>query len=183
MIGRIPATTRLRLRALAPRDLQLFRALYCNAEPMRHIGRPLPLARSQDYLRATANARHQPCGPWFFVIVVRDTQRVIGMCSVRRATTQATRAEVGIMLLRGARGHGYAAEALGALIDRASETLPITTVWAQYRRANPGTEKLLDALGFLPAPLPKIGRRPRSCVRILRLPRRRSDSTNQKRRI
>ena len=123
--------------------------------------RPATSAASFD---ATLNAMREPGGPRFFVVVERHCWQTIGLCSIRAAARRGCR-EVGIMLLRHARSHGYATEALGALIDEAFETLPITSVSVQYRLANAGRVRLCDGLGFGP-PFP--GSRRGSCVRLLR---------------
>ena len=164
MIGRVPATARLRLRLLARRDLRLFRALYCDAEVMRHIGRPLTKATAAPSFDATLNAMRKPGGPRFLVVVERRHRRVVGLCSIR-ATADRRRPELGMMLLRAARNRGYAKEALAALITTAFGTLPITCVSVQYRLANAGSSRLCESLGF-GQPIP--GSRRGSCVRLLR---------------
>ncbi|MEO8803779.1 MAG: GNAT family N-acetyltransferase [Rudaea sp.] len=149
MIPRTIAISRLRLRALAMRDLALFRNLYGDAETMRHIGRPMPSAQAAGSLRATINAARNTGGPYFFVIVEGCSERSIGLCSIRGFSARTCRVEAGLMLLRAARGQGYATEALGALIDAAFQSLPIDSVWVQYRPANVIAARLCDALGFV----------------------------------
>lgn len=143
-------TPRLRLRALTMRDLTLFRALYCNAETMRHIGKPLSRSLAAASLRATVAATRKPGGLRFYVIVERQSRRGIGMCSLRPAAWSKRSVEMGIMLVHGARGRGYAREAFAALVNDAFFQLPIDTVWVQHSRANAEAARLNDALGFRP---------------------------------
>ena len=165
-------TPRLRLRALAQRDLALFRALYCNAATMRHIGKPMSRADALASLRATLAAARKPDGPRFFVIAERESRRGIGLCSHRPAIWRKNSAELGIMLVPRARGRGYAHEALQALIRMAFFQLRAKAVWVQYRRANVIMARLCEAAGFET----ESAQHPaRGCVRMLR----RSESGNQ----
>lgn len=141
------ATPRLRLRALAAKDLALLHALYTDAETMRHIGRPFSRALARESLQATLQAIRQPNGPRFFAIVGRNGSRKLGLCSLKYDPVEAC-AEIGIMLRAAARGKHYAGEAMRALIDAALETLPIEVVWVQYRKANRNAARLFAALGF-----------------------------------
>ncbi len=85
------------------------------------------------------------------------------------------------MLGRDVRRRHYASEALAGLVAAALRTLPIDTVWVQYRRANGGAARLFDALGFSEIDVwrPR-GARPRSCVRIVLRPRRMKSIQSQK---
>ena len=165
------ATARLRLRALAATDHALFRALYTDSEVMRFIGRPLSAAEAAASFRATLRATRRPPGPRFFAIVEKRGRRAIGLCSIQPVELRERSVEIGIMLGRDVRRRHYASEALSALVAAALRTLPIDTVWVQYRRANGGAARLFDALGFSKADgwRPR-GARPRLCVNIVRRP-------------
>ncbi|MDE1886085.1 MAG: GNAT family N-acetyltransferase [Xanthomonadaceae bacterium] len=161
-------SARLRLRALTTRDLALFRALYCDAETMRHIGKPLSRATAAASLRATVAAMRKPAGLRFFVIAECQSRLGVGLCSLRPAAWDKRGIELGIMLVHTARRHGYAREAFAALINYAFRALPIDTIWVQYRRANAGMARLCDILGFEGNFLPRSGTSVRRCVRIRR---------------
>jgi RimJ/RimL family protein N-acetyltransferase len=165
--GRI-ASARLRLRALAARDLALFCTLYADPATMRFIGRPYARSVAATSLRATLQAMRRPDGPCFFVIADKLNGCDAGLCSIQPIAARERSAEVGVMLTRAARRKGYASEALTALIAAAFETLPIDTVWVQYRKANRGAAHLFGALGFHESDgwRPQGARR-RLCVRIL----------------
>lgn len=165
-------TARLRLRALTQRDLALFRALYCDAATMRHIGRPLSSADARASLRATVAATRQPDGLRFYTITERQSRRAVGLCSLRPAAWDECGAELGIMLLRAACGRGYAREALAALVEVGFFQLRAGAVWVQYRRANVKMARLCEAAGFEA----ESSQHPaRGCVRMLR----RSEMGNQ----
>lgn len=164
-------TARLRLRALAAGDLALFRDLYCDAEVMRFIGRPLTPEHAAASFRATLDAMRQPLAPRFFAVIEKQGGRGIGICAMQAPATRERSVEIGIMLRRDARRRQYAREALSALMAVALRTLPIDTVWVQYRRANRGAARLFDALEFSEVDgWRPCGARPRLCVRVLRRP-------------
>jgi RimJ/RimL family protein N-acetyltransferase len=162
------ATARLRLRALAAGDLALFRDLYSDPATMRHIGIPLSPGQLKASLHATLDAARKPLGPRFFVIVERRRRQAVGLCSVQAVAEQERSVEIGIMLQRDARRRQLASEALSALTAVVFRTLPIDTVWVQYRKANRGAAGLFDALGFSETDgWRPCGARPRLCVRIV----------------
>lgn len=165
-------TPRLRLRALAAHDLALFRALYCDAKIMRHIGKPMTSADARASLRATLAAARKSDGPRFFVIAERKSRRGVGLCSHRPAAWRKGDVELGLMLAPRAHGRGYAHEALQALIRMAFFQLRAKAVWVQYRRANVRMARLCEAAGFEA----ESSQHPaRGCVRMLR----RSEMGNQ----
>jgi RimJ/RimL family protein N-acetyltransferase len=171
VIARALTSARLRLRAFAARDLALFRALYTDPETMRFIARPLSAPQATASFHATLLASRQAQNFRFLAIAERDGGAAIGLCSIRRVSRRARRAEVGIMLVSAARRRGYATEALATLIADAFRALPIDAVWVQYHRANAATARLFDSLGFPAADgWRPHGARPGRCVRILRRP-------------
>ena len=152
-------------------DLALFRALYSDARTMRHIGRPMSPELARASLHATLEAGRKPHGPRFFVIVERRHRHAVGLCSVQPVALRERSVEIGIMLRRDARRRRIASEAVSALMTAVLRTLPIDTIWVQYRKANRAAARLFDALGFLESD----GWRPpganlRLCVRILQRP-------------
>lgn len=162
------ATARLRLRALESCDRALFHELYGDAETMRHIGRPASRAENAASFRATLQALHQPRRPQFLAVVRKRDGAAIGICSIRRISTRERSAEIGIMLVRKARGYGYALEARRAFIDAVFRALPIDTIWVQNHKSNVDVARLNAKLGFSES----VDWRPRGvkrgwCVRVL----------------
>ncbi|MBS0556295.1 MAG: GNAT family N-acetyltransferase [Proteobacteria bacterium] len=125
----------------------MFRALYCDAKTMRHIGKPISPTDARASLRATM-AAHKRGALRFFVIAERESRCAVGLCSLRPAAWDEHGAEAGLMLLPAARGHGYARETLRALIEVAFFQLRAKAVWVQYRRANVKMARLCQAAGF-----------------------------------
>jgi RimJ/RimL family protein N-acetyltransferase len=167
----LPVGERLRLRALAAGDLALFRNLYSDAETMRHIGRPFSPEQARASLYATLDAMREPLGPRFFVIVERSRRHAVGLCSIQSVAEHERSVEIGIMLRRAARRRHVASEALAALVAAAWQTLPVDTVWVQYRKANRGAARLFDALGFSETEgWRPLGARPRLCIRVAQRP-------------
>lgn len=165
-------TPRLRLRALSTRDLALFRALYCDAETMRYIGKPLSRSVAAVSLRLTVAATRKPGGLRFYTIVERQSRHALGTCSLRPAAWDKRGVELGIMLVRAARSHGFAHEALRALIDVAFSNLHIHTVWVQHCHVGVGIARLSEALGFRPTRKKCLQkRRSRQIFQLLRRPR------------
>jgi GNAT superfamily N-acetyltransferase len=141
----------------------------------------LSAAEAGKSFQATLEATRRSSGPAFLAIVEKRGGRAVGLCSIRSIEPHDRRTEMGIMLVRDAHGSGYAREALSALLAAAWRTLPIDTVWVQYRRANSGAARLFDALGFseIDGWRPR-GARSRSCVRIVQRPRRMQSIQSQK---
>lgn len=175
-------TPRLRLRALTTRDLALFRALYCDAETMRHIGNPFSRTQAAVSLRLTVAAtRKPPRNLHHYVIVERKSRRSVGMCSLRPAAWDKRGVEAGLMLLTSARGRGYAREALGGLIDAAFSQLHVDTVWVEHSRANEAMGRLNHLLGFRPAQGRfALENEPDQILQLLRRPRSHASNTNER---
>jgi len=141
-------TARLRIRAMESGDRELFLELYGDAETMRFIGRPAPRRENNARFRAALDAARKPRGPRFFTILKKRGRVPIGLCSIRRISVRESSAEVGIMLIRVARGRGYALESRRAFVDAAFQTLPIDTIWVQNHRSNTDIARLNAKLGF-----------------------------------
>jgi RimJ/RimL family protein N-acetyltransferase len=133
---------------------------------MRYIGRPFSRTWAAASLRATIEAAGETAGPRFFVIVERRSEQSVGLCSVRPTSDDRCR-EIGIMLVRAARGRGLSVEAFRMLVEAAFRTLPIKAVSVQYRSANAAMSHVCDRLGFSKAPV-RSGARLKTCVRMLR---------------
>jgi RimJ/RimL family protein N-acetyltransferase len=144
-------TKRLRLLPLAASDFDLFRDLFCDADTMRHVDAPMARRDVRANFRATLQEIGRAGGPCFFRIESRRTRRALGVCALQRLDARARRIEVGIVMLAAARGRGYAAESVRAVTAFAFGSLPIDTVWVQYRAANAAAARLFAGLGFRPA--------------------------------
>lgn len=142
-------TLRLRILPLTASDEDLYCSLYTDAETMRFICAPLSRARA---LRSFAKVVERPRptrGPYLFAIVDKTTLGAFGICAAVDVETQRMRAEVGVMLQSGARGKGYAREALAGMVASTFREHPVDTVWVQCSGLNPLVERMVSSIGFV----------------------------------
>ncbi|MFD7242879.1 GNAT family N-acetyltransferase [Streptomyces massasporeus] len=90
---------------------------------------------------------HRP--EWgMYVLVRREDERAIGAMGFHSVPDGAGRVEVGYDLVDGARGHGYATEALRALSSWALGRPEVRTVVANVERDNLPSQNVLARAGF-----------------------------------
>lgn len=142
-------TARVRLRPLAPADEALYCRIYGDAEIVRHVGAPLPPARARRSFAAALRHTHAAAPAEVFTVLSCDDGD-IGLCGLRAIDRPQRRAEAGILLTARARGQGFAAEALQALVWRTFERLPIDEVYVEYSPRNAAMGRLAERTGFTP---------------------------------
>jgi RimJ/RimL family protein N-acetyltransferase len=81
-------------------------------------------------------------------IAERDTDAVVGTCTLASLSAEHRRAEVGFALAQAVWGRGYLAEALPALLSFAFETLGLHRVEADVDPRNAPSLRLLERAGF-----------------------------------
>jgi [ribosomal protein S5]-alanine N-acetyltransferase len=84
-----------------------------------------------------------------FVIVHRESRRVVGTCLLFRFEESSARAEVGYVLAREYWGAGYMLEAMKAFVAFAFEQLGMQRLEAEIDPRNVSSAKLLERLGFV----------------------------------
>lgn len=90
---------------------------------------------------------HRP--EWgMYVLVRREDGRAVGALGFHSVPDEAGRIEVGYDLVEGARGHGYATEALRALSSWALDRPEVRTVVATVERENVPSQHVLARAGF-----------------------------------
>ncbi|MFF8399055.1 GNAT family N-acetyltransferase [Streptomyces sp. NPDC016172] len=90
---------------------------------------------------------HRP--EWgMYVLVRREDGRAVGAMGFHGVPDEAGRIEVGYDLVEGARGHGYATEALRALSSWALDRPEVRTVVATVERDNVPSQHVLARAGF-----------------------------------
>ncbi|MDH4036065.1 MAG: GNAT family N-acetyltransferase [Candidatus Krumholzibacteria bacterium] len=121
-------------------DLKVMR--YWNTEPWTspdeapsHIGRELTAMRTGEYISLG--------------VVRKDTETLIGTCTLFDMMEHCRRAEVGYSLASDSWGNGYMQEALTALLDYAFAELNMNRVEADVDPRNIASVKCLERLGFL----------------------------------
>lgn len=142
-------TDRLALRWLTPGDVPALAAIFGDPEVCRFWSSP---ALSD---LAAAEALHSEIVRGFAArslfqwgIAERQTNAVIGTCTLASLSSEHRRAEVGFALARAEWGRGYISEALPALLDFAFETLDLHRLEADVDPRNERSIRVLERLGF-----------------------------------
>jgi RimJ/RimL family protein N-acetyltransferase len=81
-------------------------------------------------------------------IAVRESDRVVGTCTLTSFSVEHRRAEIGFAIGRRDWGRGYASEALPALLDHAFGALDLRRLEADVDPRNAGSIRVLERLGF-----------------------------------
>ena len=97
-------------------------------------------------IRAAREAR--PRLQWDLGVVLKTNRSLIGSCRLHVTEPGADEADVGYALARPHWGHGYAAEAVRALVGFAFERLGSRRVWAVCEPANRASTRVLEKAGF-----------------------------------
>ncbi|MEO8742961.1 MAG: GNAT family N-acetyltransferase [Lysobacteraceae bacterium] len=159
-------TERLHLRPLNAGDEILYRDLYTDAETMRHIAPPLSIEQSRrSFLKTLALMHKQPTAWLLLAILTKATMEPIGICGVPHFDAGASRFEVGVMLLSGFHGAGFAKESKTGLMRRLFSLLPVSEIWVEYELGNVAAARSNRSIGFLPCQDAMIGSgKPGKCV-------------------
>ena len=143
------STARLRLRWLTTDDVPALAAIFGDSEVCRYWSCP---ALSD---LAAAEALHDQIMKGFATrslfqwgIAERQTNAVVGTCTLASLSSEHRRAEVGFALARAMWGRGYISEALPALLDFAFETLDLHRLEADVDPRNERSIRVLERLGF-----------------------------------
>ena len=84
-----------------------------------------------------------------FVVVLRESQRIIGTCLLFRFEESSARAEVGYLLAHKYWGAGYMFEAMKAFVAFAFEQVGLRRLEAEIDPRNVTSARLLERLGFV----------------------------------
>lgn len=142
-------TRRLRLRTLVPDDARGMHAIYGDEETMRHWsdGPSADLDETRRRLAADlAFARSGGSAVWG--VVLKDSDELIGKCTLFQFSAQNRRAEIGYILNRAHWGKGVMSEVCGELLRHAFEDLGLHRLEADTDPANAASIALLERLGF-----------------------------------
>ncbi len=143
--GSIPVleTKRLALRAPRLEDAKMV-AMLANdrriAENTARIPHPYKLSDAQNFITGA----NRPSGEAAFLITLHD-ETIIGLCGL---AMQEQIPELGYWLGVDYWGHGYATEAVHALIDYAFTDLEHEALQAGARVTNPASRRVLEKCGF-----------------------------------
>lgn len=135
-------TSRLTLRPVEQQDVPDAARLWTDPEVRRHLGGPV----TEDVVRA----RSEQCAgaPGLFSVVRTADGAVLGL-AVAEPDARDGRTEVSYQLLPAHWGHGYAREAVAAVVAWAREGVRSSApgVVAVTQRVNLRSTRLLEALG------------------------------------
>jgi RimJ/RimL family protein N-acetyltransferase len=146
-------TPRLIVRSMHEADEQLYCALFCDPETMRHIGAPWTRADAEhafrDVLKVT---RAAPPRALFLTLIRKDTQHPIGLCTLQNVDPRRRQTELGVMLVSSGRIQGFATDALLAVIGHAFAALPVDEVWVRFAVDHVACERLALSVGLVRHP-------------------------------
>jgi ribosomal-protein-alanine N-acetyltransferase len=144
-------TARLRLRPFAEADLPAFVGYRQDPEVARYQEWDESFSAEDaqalfDRLRGVAPGTP---GAWFrFAIEEAASGTLLGDCVLHVKDDDPRQAEIGFTLARGYQGKGYAAEAVGAVLEYAFRTLGLHRVIAITDARNAAAARLLGRVGM-----------------------------------
>jgi RimJ/RimL family protein N-acetyltransferase len=143
------ATARLRLRPMRRDDAEGLFLVFCDAQAMRYWSSPphgSPLLTAEVIERAQMAFMAGDGIEW--AITRADDDTAIGKIGHWRWQRAHSRSEVGFILRRDLWGQGFAAEALGAVVDWGFRRLELHSVEAQLDSQNIASQRTLERVGF-----------------------------------
>lgn len=143
------SATRVVLRPLGKRDLDRLFSLFSDPEVIRYWGTPPLASRSAAVeLLAQINDGFRTRRLFQWCISDRETNELIGTCTLNRLDRYHQRAEIGFAVTRSRWRKGYATEAVERLLEFAFETLELRRVEADADPRNTASLALLERQGF-----------------------------------
>lgn len=142
-------TTRLLLRPLREHDLPTVFAMRSDPEVTRYWSSApwQSMAEAEAwYAKTSALVAEGSAARWS--ITRADDPTMIGDCTVFHIDRDNRRGEIGYALARAHWGHGYATEAMRAVIEHAFGTLDLRRLEADIDPANAASARVLQRLGF-----------------------------------
>jgi len=122
-----------------------------NAPDLRKY-QDIPRVRAEEFerqVRARPKAlRNGATGRFEWLVKAGEAQTPVGWISLRVNDRTPRIGEVGYSLVLSARGHGYASEALGAVIDETFATAELDEIQACIVPENVASRAVLDRTGF-----------------------------------
>ncbi|PSB16010.1 GNAT family N-acetyltransferase [filamentous cyanobacterium CCP1] len=143
-------TDRLTLRPITEADTEAMYAIFSDPIVMRYWSTPPweNLEQSRESIARDIEALHT--GDYLRLgIVQKDTNQLVGACTLFNFNWQCKRAEVGYALARSAWGRRFMGEALAAFIEYAFTELALHRIEAEIDPRNTASAKTLERLGFL----------------------------------
>lgn len=140
----------IRLRALEPEDLELLYTIENDTSlwDIGSTGTPYSRYALKQFISRQPQDIYQ-CGELRLVVFHTASQRAIGLIDLINFSPLDRRAEVGIALLKDARGKGYGQQALACLERFSSDMLHMNLLYAYVSADNnPISRKLFLSSGY-----------------------------------
>jgi [ribosomal protein S5]-alanine N-acetyltransferase len=144
-------TTRLVLRPFTMEDEKAVHRYASDPAVCRYmVHGPNTPEQTLSFLRmAIAELEKDPCASYHLAIVERETQELIGACSLEIVSGHNLAAELGYCLDSGRWNRGYATECAKALVAFGFQELGLHRIQATCRPANIGSARVLEKAGML----------------------------------
>lgn len=140
---------RVRLRWLTSRDVQSLFTIFGDNEVTRYWGHSmLPDLEAATALLADIQTKFAGQILFQWGIALRDTDDVVGTCTLASLDVENRRAELGFALAKTFWGQGYISEALPALLQFGFGEMQLHRVWADTDPRNEPSIRTLERLGF-----------------------------------
>lgn len=155
-------TERLRLRPRSPSDSQMQWSLWTERDPRsRRLISPdgHPTVEEMRAIISMQLEESERTGLYLLNIERKGQPGLLGYCGLIVGDATADEPEIAYELFRSAHGHGYATEAVGAVIAAARDT-GRTRLWATVREWNAASFRVLEKHDFIDS-----GKRTRDGVR------------------
>ncbi|MET4577212.1 GNAT family N-acetyltransferase [Ottowia thiooxydans] len=143
-------THRLSLRGFRDTDFETYAAYHCNPEVYRFLYADAPTGEYlQAQFAAVLSAPFISDGDTHRLAVVRkDDEAVVGEVLLKIANAAALQLEVGYIFNPRYAGHGYATEAVGAMLTWGFECVGAHRIFARLDALNSASEKVAIRLGM-----------------------------------
>jgi RimJ/RimL family protein N-acetyltransferase len=143
------ATPRLTLRPPRPGDEDDLQAIHGDPAVMRYFSEPAWTDPERPAQQIAKDAAAFAAREYFrFAMILNETGRQVGNCTLRALHWQCRRGEVGYALNRAHWGKGYMNEALRALLAFAFVDLDLHRLEADVDPRNTASTGALERLGF-----------------------------------
>src|SRR5579859_4831886 len=143
-------TARLRLHRFSEADLPTFLAYRNDPEIARYQSwETITERQARAFITEQLQLPPGTPGSWFqFAIALKTTDGLIGDCMLHVRADDPEQGEIGYTLARAQQGHGYATEAIQAVLAYAFETLQLHRVIATVDCRNTPSIRLLERIGM-----------------------------------
>ena len=145
------STPRLGIRRLGPADAEAFAAYRSDPDVARHQDWdcPFPIDAARAFIAGQNGLAPGTPGRWFqFAVTLASSPTLIGDIGLHVGEDDGPAGEVGFTFAAGAQGHGYATEALRAILHYAFAVLRLRRVCARTAASNVRAQRLLERTGF-----------------------------------